>query len=373
MSRKWTGARAARNSALACVLLVAGGLLAAGTFAQAGPFSTLSETLGITSTSTTDTTGAPSNDTTGASSTGSPRPSSTIPVHPKPKAAPLAPEAAKAVEAKLPAETTKDAADATFAPPTEAGVSYIVTFAKGTPAAEQAAALEQAKAVELSAIGGLGIHTIQIGADDAATAIAALRASGNVAGVERDKVREARAAPDDPAYGDQWALPKIGWDNVYGTPPSGTAKIAVLDTGVSSAGGDLNVGTGWSAFGTDPTTDANGHGTAVASIAAAAAGNGKGVAGVSFAGTTVLPVQVLDASGVGQDSDLVQGVVWAADHGADVILMSFSNPGYSPALQSAIDYAWAQGAVIVAATGNDGVSTPTYPAGDAKVVGVSAT
>ena len=41
--------------------------------------------------------------------------------------------------------------------------------------------------------------------------------------------------------------------------------------------------------------------------------------------------------------------------------MSFSNPGYSPALQDAIDYAWSQGAVVVAATGNDGSSTPTYP------------
>src|SRR5206468_2488262 len=54
-------------------------------------------------------------------------------------------------------------------------------------------------------------------------------------------------------------------------------------------------------------------------------------------------------------------------------LMSFSNPGYSQALQDAVDYAWSKGVVVVAATGNDGVSTPTYPAGDAKVVGVSAT
>jgi len=44
--------------------------------------------------------------------------------------------------------------------------------------------------------------------------------------------------------------------------------------------------------------------------------------------------------------------------------MSFSNPGYSDALQDAIDYAWSHGAVVVAATGNDGVQTPTYPAGD---------
>ena len=84
-------------------------------------------------------------------------------------------------------------------------------------------------------------------------------------------------------------------------------------------------------------------------------------------------MQVLDSNGLGLDSDIVKGVVWAADHHANVILMSFSNPGYSHALQRAINYAWRKGAVVVAATGNDGVSTPTYPAGDAKVVGVAGT
>src|SRR3954454_20620566 len=86
-----------------------------------------------------------------------------------------------------------------------------------------------------------------------------------------------------------------------------------------------------------------------------------------------MPVQVLDANGTGQDSDILAGVVYAADHGASVILMSFSNPGYSQALQDAVDYAWSHGVVVVAATGNDGVSTPTYPAGDEKVVGVAGT
>ena len=65
--------------------------------------------------------------------------------------------------------------------------------------------------------------------------------------------------------------------------------------------------------------------------------------------------------------------MYAADHGADVILMSFSNPGRSAALQAAVDYAWSKGAVLVAATGNDGSTAATYPAGLAKVVGVSAT
>src|SRR5258705_3662910 len=87
----------------------------------------------------------------------------------------------------------------------------------------------------------------------------------------------------------------------------------------------------------------------------------------------VLPVQVLNAKGLGKDSDIIEGLVWAADRHANVILMSFAGKGYSPALQRAIDYAWSKGAVVVAATGNDGSKQPTYPAGDAKVVGVSAT
>ena len=87
----------------------------------------------------------------------------------------------------------------------------------------------------------------------------------------------------------------------------------------------------------------------------------------------IMPVQVLDSAGLGKDSDIVKGLVWAADHGANVILMSFAGAGYSPDLQRAINYAWSKGAVVVAATGNSGSATPTYPAGDAKVVGVSAT
>jgi hypothetical protein len=86
-----------------------------------------------------------------------------------------------------------------------------------------------------------------------------------------------------------------------------------------------------------------------------------------------MPVTVLGADGTGQDSDIIAGVVFAADHGADVILMSFSNPGFSASLQAAIDWAWSQGVVLVAATGNDGSSTPNYPAGDRGVIGVGNT
>ncbi len=217
------------------------------------------------------------------------------------------------------------------------------------------------------------MHTINVPAGSKQAVISALRADSNVANVERNDNRKTEGTPSDPGYVDQWNLPMVGWDQIYGSAnPLGSSTIAVLDTGVSGSTGDLNLGAGWSVFGTDPTNDPNGHGTAVASIAAATTGNG-GIAGVDFSPVTILPVQVLDSSGLGQDSDIVQGVVWAADNGANVILMSFSNPGYSQALQDAISYAWGKGAVVVAATGNDGVSTPTYPAGDADVMGVAGT
>ena len=54
--------------------------------------------------------------------------------------------------------------------------------------------------------------------------------------------------------------------------------------------------------------------------------------------------------------------------------MSFSNPGYSASLQAAIDYAWSQDIVVVAATGNDGsLRRAPIPAGDRGVIGVSNT
>jgi hypothetical protein len=74
-----------------------------------------------------------------------------------------------------------------------------------------------------------------------------------------------------------------------------------------------------------------------------------------------------------RDSDIIAGLVWAADHGAEVAVMALSNPGYSSALQDAVNYAWEPRCVVVAAAGNDGATTPNYPAGDAKVVGVGAT
>lgn len=101
------------------------------------------------------------------------------------------------------------------------------------------------------------------------------------------------------------------------------------------------------------------HGTHVAGIAAAGGNNNIGVAGVCW-GCNIMPVDVLvDALGgcSGYVTDLAEGIVWAADHGADVINMSLQYCGLSTSEQNllagAVNYAHDTGVVLVAATGNN--------------------
>ena len=126
------------------------------------------------------------------------------------------------------------------------------------------------------------------------------RASGPV------KFRVA-AITNDPEYSLQWALPAMDWDQAYTTMPvSGTATLAVLDTGIDTTHPDLagRMGTGTSMVGTDPATDPHGHGTALAGIAAANVNNTIGIAGVAYSPVTILPVQVLQTDGTGWDADV---------------------------------------------------------------------
>src|SRR3954447_1922094 len=250
--------------------------------------------------------------------------------------------------------------------------TLLVRLVSGLSDADVTDAIAAGGGTTVSSVDALRLYIVDVPAASVDASVAEYSSDPRVASVDRDRTRDAEATPNDPAYPDQWALPQIGWDQAYGTTTSsGVATIAVLDTGVQS--NDVPTGPGWSAFGNDPAVDPNGHGTWVASIAAATSDNGEGIAGVGFTGVDVMPVQVLSADGTGQDSDIIAGLVWAADHGANVAVMAFSNPGYSDALQGAVNYAWNHGVVVVAAAGNDGATTPNYPAGDEKVVGVGAT
>jgi len=256
-----------------------------------------------------------------------------------------------------------------------------VKLVDGLSPAAQAAVIARHGGTEESAVVPLRIHVVRVPAAELPAALDAYRADPQVESAEAVASRRAEWLPNDPQIGTQWALERIGWPALYSTQtPTGSATLALLDTGVDGThpdlAGRLIPGAsfpGGVPDGTDGLIDPSGHGTRLAGLIAAVADNGEGIAGVAYAGVKVMPVTVLDADGVGPDSAIVAGIVWAADHGADVILMGFSSPEPSAHLQDAIDYAWGKGAVLVAATGNDGLATPTWPAASRGVIGVSAT
>src|SRR5437667_790422 len=257
--------------------------------------------------------------------------------------------------------------------------SLLVKLIDGLAPDQQAAVIAHNGGIEISSIPALRLHVIQVAPADLPQVLAKYQADPQVVNAEENKTRQSQAFPTDPLYSNQWSLPKIGWDLVFGTvTPTGSAIVAILDTGVDAQHPDLagNVIPGTSILdGSSGTTDPSGHGTWVAGIVAARTNNTpvEGIAGVAYAGVHVMPVTVLDANGLGPDSDVIAGVIWAADHGADVIVMAFSNPGFSQNLQDALDYAWSKNVVMVDSTGNDDASTPTFPAGDRGVMGVSGT
>ena len=258
-----------------------------------------------------------------------------------------------------------------------ASASLLVKLVAGLSPEQQAAVITRNGGIETSSVPALRLHVIQVAADQLDPTLARYQADPQVQSAEANKVRLSESIPSDPFYMNQWALPRIGWDQVFGViTPTGSAKVALLDTGVDTSHPELagKVVPGTSILdGSTGMTDPSGHGTWLAGIIAAQTDTTEGIAGVAYAGVQIMPVTVLNANGEGMDGDVIAGVIWAADHGADVILMAFSNPGFSPNLQDAIDYAWSRGVVLVAAAGNDASSDPHFPAGDRGVMGVAAT
>jgi subtilisin family serine protease len=135
---------------------------------------------------------------------------------------------------------------------------------------------------------------------------------------------------------------------------------------------------GWDFINSDShANDDNSHGTHVAGTIAQTTNNGLGLAGVAF-GTTIMPVKVLNAAGTGTLEGVAEGIRYAVDNGADVISLSLGGPS-SSALQSAVAYAYNNGVVVFAASGNggtDGIGDAAcdYPAAyDDYVIAVGAT
>jgi subtilisin family serine protease len=152
------------------------------------------------------------------------------------------------------------------------------------------------------------------------------------------------------------------------------AVVAVIDSGVDPGQPDLQgalVGGADFADSTGSTADQYGHGTMVAGVIAARGNNGQGVAGACWA-CLIMPIKVLDANGTGTATSIADGIRWAADHGANVINMSFVLSGPDPDVEAAIAHAHEQGVIVIAAAGNAGSGEATYPAAYPFVVSVAA-
>ena len=219
-------------------------------------------------------------------------------------------------------------------------------------------------------------------------AIAAYEARIDVAYAEPNGRMYALAlnAPNDPYFSDQWAFTATsalaGWALYPGSyGPSTGVPLAVVDSGVDASHADLagrvRTDLGASCLNltpcvAGPAADDDWHGTNVAGIAGAATNNGLGVAGVAF-NSPIIPVKVLDSTGSGNFSDVADGILWAAQHGARVINLSIGG-GYSQTVCDAVSTAeHAYGALIVAAAGNESSSAASAPAACPGAVGVAAT
>jgi subtilisin family serine protease len=215
-----------------------------------------------------------------------------------------------------------------------------------------------------------------------ALAIAGLAVPAAAAGL-------ASFVPNDPLVAKQWYLPQIhafdSWPDAL--PALSPVRVAVIDSGLDVEHPEFagRVALEQSFVGGD-VTDREGHGTFVAGIIAASADNGEGIAGIAF------PAQLLVAKVVRPDGTIspdaeARAIRWAADNGARVINLSLGGlhdprdpkqDTYSPVEQGAVEYAYAHGAVLVAAVGNADAAPKapwdfaSYPAALPHVIGVSA-
>src|SRR2546422_7065711 len=118
--------------------------------------------------------------------------------------------------------------------------SLLVQLVDGLGAQDQADVVARDGGIERSVIPVLRLHVIEVPPSDFATVRANYQADPQVVSVEENRTRVSETVPGDPLYPNQWALPQIGWDQVFGkVAPAGTATVALLDTGVDAFHPDL--------------------------------------------------------------------------------------------------------------------------------------
>lgn len=271
---------------------------------------------------------------------------------------------------------------------------------------------------DVSTLSDISIEGVQVVEDLGSTLMPGL-ALCNTSGISRDEAVEKISetpgvlyaepdylwtiakVPDDPQFWRQWGLENTGqvyregvtpgkagsdgrvvngWDITTG---SGTVLVAVLDTGVDYTHPDLvsNMWTGpngehgYDVINQDyDPMDDFGHGTHCAGLIGAVGNNGIGTSGVSWK-TKIVAVKAINAQGTAYTSDIIKGIEYSTQVGADIVSCSFGGTEYSQALSDMIT---ASPALFVCAAGNNGQSndiTPHYPSSYNldNIIGVAGT
>lgn len=201
---------------------------------------------------------------------------------------------------------------------------------------------------------------------------------------------------DVPAIGgNNWGADLIKAPTVWNNGYTGQGVVvAVLDTGVDYNHQDLknNIWTntkeiagngidddgngyvddvrGWNFDSNNNNVlDDYGHGTHVAGTIAGE-NNGIGVTGIAY-NAKIMPIKVLDENGSGSYSAIAKGIYYAVDNGARVINLSLGGYFSNETLKAALEYASSKNVIVVMAAGNDGDSSPAYPARYANNYGIA--
>jgi Subtilase family len=187
---------------------------------------------------------------------------------------------------------------------------------------------------------------------------------------------EAGAAPPqpDPYRSLQYGLDRLGADGAWARSRGSGVRVALLDSAPEVAHRDL-AGVELAAIDGGPGTAPATHGTLMAGVMRAVAGNGFGIAGVAPAAELIAVPVCTPAGASASDAcrlyDVLRGIDRAFELGAAVLNLSLVGPP-NPLLERAMARVETLGAVAVAAAGNEGTSEPRYPAAYASVIGVGA-
>ena len=194
--------------------------------------------------------------------------------------------------------------------------------------------------------------------------------------------RTGKYLTSDPMRNRQWNLDVIKYDEMLkyiaqnNVRPVKTAKLFILDSGIDRTHEELN--DGYASLESKYDVDVKGHGTHCAGIAAASNNNAKGISSIipSSDWATVTSIAVLGNNGFGSRKTILEGMITAVDQGADVISMSLGGLslfGSRGLYDQAVNYANANGAIVVVAAGNSNSDADSYsPANSSGSITVAA-